>query len=373
VSGRVLRAIGLMSGTSMDGIDVALAETDGESFCRPLAARTFPYDAAFRNRLADLVRACMPPPERVRPVEEELTRLHAAAVEALLAELPADLRRIDLVGFHGHTLRHRPHLRETVQIGDGPLLAALLGVPVVFDFRSEDVRRGGQGAPLVPVYHALILRHVPKPAAVLNLGGIANVTWVPEAEPPVACDVAPCNALLDDWMRVKTGLPFDANGTLTLRGRADFRRIEAVLAHPFFALPPPKSLDRLDFDLTWLEGLSVEDGLASIAVLVTEATARLLARMPEMPQALYLTGGGRRNRGLAAALAARLPCPVAPIEVLGRDGDALEAEAFATLAVRVLRGLPVSFPTTTGVPEPVVGGRIAHPPGDRARGRDGRR
>ncbi len=357
----MLRAVGLMSGTSMDGIDVALVETDGESFCRPIAARTFPYDPAFRKRLADLVRARTPPPERVRPVEEELTRLHAAAVEALRAELPADRRRIDLVGFHGHTLRHRPHRRETVQIGDGPLLADLLGLPVVFDFRSEDVRRGGQGAPLVPVHHALILRDVPKPAAVLNLGGIANITLVPEAGPPVACDVAPCNALLDDWMRAKTGRPFDAEGALTRRGRPDHRRIAALLARPFFALPPPKSLDRLDFDPAWLDGLSVADGLATAAALVAEATARLLVHMPEYPRALYLTGGGRRNRGLVAALRERLSCPVEPVEMLGRDGDALEAEAFATLAVRVLRGLPVSFPTTTGVPEPVVGGRIARP------------
>lgn len=363
MSAPVLRAVGLMSGTSMDGIDVALVETDGETFCRPLAARTFAYDDAFRNRLAALVRARTPPPERVRPVERELTERHAHAVRALLSGLPAEQRRVDLVGFHGHTLRHRPERGETVQVGDGRLLAERLGVPVVFDFRSEDVRRGGQGAPLVPVHHALILRGVPKPAAVLNLGGIANVTLVPEEGPPVACDVAPCNALFDDWMRAMTGRAFDEDGALTLRGRPDADRIARILDHPFFDRPPPKSLDRLDFSIDRLEGLSVEDGLATAAGLVAEALARLLPLLPAVPRILFLAGGGRRNRGLVAALRARLPCPVEPVEALGRDGDALEAEAFAVLAVRVLRGLPVSFPTTTGVREPTVGGRIARPGG----------
>jgi len=358
---RPVLALGLMSGTSMDGIDVALLETDGRGTARPLGGRTFPYPEAFRKRLAAAVRAVTPAAPEARALARELTDRHAEAVEAFLAGRPEGHRRIEVVGFHGHTLRHRPRLGETVQLGCGARLARRLGLPVVSDFRSEDVRRGGQGAPLVPLYHACLLAHRPPPQAVLNLGGIANLTWIGPGGALRAGDVAPCNALLDDWVRRHTGLPFDRDGEVTLRGRADPARVAAVLAHPFFARPPPRSLDRLDFDTDFLTGLDLADGLATAAALVAEATARLLAVLPAPPRRLWLTGGGRRNRGLVRALARRLAVPVAPVEALGRDGDLLEAEAFAYLAVRVCRGLPTSLPETTGVVEPVRGGVLHRP------------
>ncbi len=356
-------ALGLMSGTSMDGIDVALLETDGERHVRPRGGRSFSYPAAVRKRLEAAVRQVEPPDDEVQALARTLTALHARAARRLLTELALSPAAVDLVGFPGHTLRHRPERGETVQLGDGALLAQILGLPVVWDFRSEDVRRGGQGAPLVPVYHAALATAVAKPTAFLNLGGIANLTWVGPQDRLMAFDVAPCNALLDDWMRRHGAGAWDEGGRLTRMGRADHARIHHLLAHPFFRRPPPRSLDRLSFDLTWLEGLTLADGLATAAWQVAEATARALAFLPAWPKRLHLTGGGRHNAGLVAALAARLPLPVVAIETLGHDGDLLEAEAFAFLAVRVWRGLPTSFPETTGVAVPTCGGRIHRPVG----------
>ncbi|HFD17132.1 MAG TPA: anhydro-N-acetylmuramic acid kinase [Rhodospirillales bacterium] len=356
---RAYLAVGLMSGTSMDGIDAALLRTDGEDLAVPLAARSFPYPSDVRIRLEALVRNAARNPAERAAVEEVLTELHARAVHGLLAE--TGLPRPDLAGFHGHTVLHRPAEGRSLQIGDGPHLARRLGCPVVWDFRSADLAAGGEGAPLAPIYHACVTRGLERPLAVLNVGGVANLTWIGEGGQLLAFDTGPGNAPIDDWSARHLGRPCDEDGRLAAAGRVDDERLEAALGHPFFDRPPPKSLDRQDFPVSLVEGLAPADGAATLTALAAAAVARARRWLPAPPRRWLVTGGGRRNPVLMAMLAARLEAPVTAIEAVGADGDALEAQCFAYLAVRVLRGLPTSFPTTTGARTPVCGGRIARP------------
>jgi anhydro-N-acetylmuramic acid kinase len=348
-----------MSGTSLDGIDAALIETDGLSVVRPILARTVAYPPEFRARLGSVLGG-QGAPATLRAVEEELTLRHAEAAAALIAESggPAP----DLVGFHGHTILHRPAEGRTWQIGDAALLAARLGVPVVSDFRSADVAAGGQGAPFVPAYHRALASGLETPLAVLNIGGVANVTWIGPGEDEIlAFDTGPGNALLDDWALRHTGHAVDEGGALAQKGRADGEIVRRFLAHPYFAAPPPKSLDRDDFAHLLPHGLSAEDGAATLSAVTAAAVARAAEHLPSAPRRWLVTGGGRHNPALMAALAAALGSIVAPVEAVGWDGDALEAQAFAYLAVRSLRGLPLSYPGTTGVKAPQTGGRLDRP------------
>jgi anhydro-N-acetylmuramic acid kinase len=275
---------------------------------------------------------------------------------------------VDVVGFHGHTISHRPWAGSTIQIGDGALLARLTGIDVVNDFRTADVKAGGQGAPLVPVFHAALSAAQAHPLAVLNIGGVANVTWIggsfDPAEPApaegsiLAFDTGPGNALLDDWVWKRTGEHWDADGRLALAGRADDAAAEAILADAYFGREPPKSLDRDHFDASPVARLSPEDGAATL-VAVTARSAALASRFFPQPAKRWLVcGGGRRNPAIMRALAAAIDVPVDPVETVGWDGDALEAQAFAYLALRSLDGLPLSFPRTTGVPRPLTGGTL---------------
>jgi anhydro-N-acetylmuramic acid kinase len=352
-----LRAIGLMSGTSMDGIDVAVIETDGKRIGWPGPGRTFPYPDALRARLDRAVRAGEGS-SGDRALEADLTEAHATATLAFIADLPPEQRAVDVVGFHGHTLWHRPERRRTCQLGDGPRLAERLGTDVVYDFRSADVAAGGQGAPLAPVYHQALAAGLEPPVAILNLGGVGNLTWIGEGG-PIAFDTGPGNGLLDDWVRARTDRPYDVDGRIAAAGRVDQARLEVLLAHPYFEQPPPKSLDRLDFTLAPVEGLGLEDGAATLAAFTVQAIARALPHLPAPPRHWLVTGGGRRNATMMRMLEQSLAVPVQPIEAIGADGDALEAQAFAFMAVRTLRGLPISFPKTTGAPAPLCGGRVA--------------
>jgi anhydro-N-acetylmuramic acid kinase len=360
------RAIGLMSGTSMDGIDAAVIETDGErvSWCGP--ARTFPYDAELRRRLEAAIRAPDHQPGELAALERDLTDAHADAVEALLHELLADRRPVDLVGLHGHTLVHRPKEGLTHQLGDGHRLAGRLGIDVAFDVRSADVAAGGEGAPFASAYHRALAKDLAKPVAVLNLGGVGNVTWIgPGSAASVgddalsAFDTGPGNGLLDDWVRRHTSKGYDEGGRLAASGTVDENRLDRLLAHPYFERRPPKSLDRLDFTLDAVEGLSLADGAATLAAFTTRSVARAREHLAAPPRRWLVTGGGRHNATIMAMLAELLAVPVEPIEAIGADGDALEAQAFAFLAVRSVRRLPLSFPGTTGVPAPTCGGRLA--------------
>lgn len=365
-SGELVWAIGLMSGTSCDGVDAALIRTDGSRVAEFGPALTMPYDAAFRARL----KSCFGAAGRsaavaVAEAERELTERHAAAVREVLARCGRAAAEIAVVGFHGQTLHHAPERRETWQIGDGALLARLTGIDAVNDFRSADVAAGGQGAPLVPIYHAALAAELPKPLAVLNIGGVANVTWIgPHASEPgadlLAFDTGPGNALLDDWVLRHTGRHADLNGALARQGRIDAIALGRLLSDPFFAIKPPKSLDRQHFKALATEALatlSPADGAATLVGFTALAIGRAQPHFPQPVREWLVCGGGRHNPALMQALAAELPVPVRPADAAGWDGDALEAQAFAFLAVRSLRGLPLSFPSTTGVPRPMPGGR----------------
>jgi anhydro-N-acetylmuramic acid kinase len=346
-----------MSGTSLDGIDVAALATDGAHEAVAGPAETFPYPAEFRERLRGVLGGAGLYYE-VASVEAELTRLHAEAVRGFCERFPQIA--IELIGFHGHTILHRPEERRTWQIGDGALLARLTGIDVVCDFRSADVAAGGQGAPLVPLYHAALAADLAKPIAVLNLGGVGNVTWIGDGPDEIlAFDTGPGNALIDDWVRLHTGRTADFDGALARAGRASEAHVVRFLTHPFFARRPPKSLDRDDFRDATPEDLSVEDGAATLTEITAAAVAAAIRYFPAPPHEWLVCGGGRRNPAIMAALARRLGgAPVRPVEAVGWDGDALEAQAFAYLAVRSLCGLPLSLPTTTGAPRPVCGGRL---------------
>jgi anhydro-N-acetylmuramic acid kinase len=342
-----------MSGTSLDGIDVAAIESDGEAFVSTGPALTITYPDDFRDRL----RAVLGGKGRVAEVEEALTRLHAAAVAEFRARYPET--RFELIGFHGHTILHEPENRRTWQIGDGALLARLTGCDVVADFRSADVAAGGEGAPLAPLYHAALATPVPQPLAVLNLGGVGNVTWIGDGGGILAFDTGPGNAMLDDWVRRHTGQKADFGGALAQAGSISAAHVARFLAAPYFGRRPPKSLDRDAFAAFMPKGLSPADGAATLTEMTAAAVAAARHAFPQPVREFLVTGGGRHNPAMMAALARLLGVPVRPVEAVGWDGDALEAQAFAYLAIRSLRGLPLSLSTTTGAPQPMPGGRLS--------------
>jgi anhydro-N-acetylmuramic acid kinase len=346
-----------MSGTSLDGIDVAAIESDGEARVTAGPALTIPYPNDFRDRLRGVLGGAGP----VAAVEAELTRLHAAAVAEFRARHPQT--RVELIGFHGHTILHQPENRRTWQIGDGALLARLTGCDVVADFRGADVAAGGEGAPLAPLYHAALAAAVPKPLSVLNLGGVGNVTWIGDGAANIlAFDTGPGNAMLDDWVRRHTGQKADLGGALARGGKVSTSHVARFLAAPYFARKPPKSLDRDAFAAFAPDGLSAADGAATLTEMTAAAVAAATVHLPAPTREFLVTGGGRHNPALMAALARLLGVPVRPVEAVGWDGDALEAQAFAYLAIRSLRGLPLSLPATTGTPHPTRGGRLFKAP-----------
>jgi len=358
------RCIGLMSGTSLDGVDAAWVETDGVTVQRFGPRLTVPYDAALRvdlRGLLDRAPTLDPGDAALSDAVRRLTLAHVRAVRELGA--PADL-----IGFHGQTILHQPDRRRTWQVGDAALLARETGVAVAYDFRSADVAAGGQGAPLVPVFHQALAAGMETPVAILNIGGVANVTWIGSAGigaggELVAFDTGPGNGPLDDWVFAHTGARFDRDGALAGAGTTDAGVLARLMAHPYFAAPPPKSLDRLDFSralaASGLDALSAADGAATLAAFTVAAVAA--ARFPAPPRRWLVCGGGRHNPALMAGLRAALRVPVGPVEAVGWDGDALEAQCFGFLAARVQAGLPLSFPDTTGVPRPMPGGRIVLP------------
>lgn len=367
----IVRAIGLMSGTSLDGVDVALIETDGVRVAGfgPVGYRPYSDDeqALLRQALADSVAVT----ERtMRPgvlaeADVFITRVHAETVEAFLEAENIDKADVAVVGFHGQTVLHRPASRLTVQIGDGAALAWRLGMTVAYDFRAADVAAGGQGAPLVPVFHQALARAItrPHPIAVLNVGGVANVTYVNGGD-PVACDTGPGNALIDDFMRARTGAPLDRDGDEAARGTVDEDFVNRVLAHAFFDQACPKSLDRNAFAFAniGLPDFTVANGAATLSALTAASVARVVKRLPEPPRSWIVAGGGARNPTLMKMLSDRLsPATVETADAVGWSSQSIEAQAFAYLAVRTQLGLPITFPLTTGVAQPMTGGVVARP------------
>jgi anhydro-N-acetylmuramic acid kinase len=364
--GKTMRAIGLMSGTSMDGIDVALIDTDGESRVERGPAQTFLYDPRFKASLREAVAAAHGVSDREsRPgtladVERNLTAHHASAVTVFLKQHGLQAREIDLVGFHGHTVLHAPERRLTMQIGDGARLAELTGIDVVYDMRAADCAAGGQGAPLASAYHRALAAGLPqRPLAVLNVGGVANATWIGRDGTLIAFDTGPGNALIDDWMQRHRGVARDEGGALAATGHVHDRYVTEYLRHSYFGEPPPKSLDRNAFALELVDELSVADGAATLTAFTAASIARAREHFPEQPQLWVVSGGGRLNKTLMAMIAGLVDSAVAPAEAVGMDGDSVEAEAWAYLAVRSLKRLPITFPGTTGVSQPLTGGVLA--------------
>jgi anhydro-N-acetylmuramic acid kinase len=355
-----MRALGLMSGTSVDGVDVALIDTDGERVSSFGPTLTVPYPDEVR-RLIRAAFAAEQPNEATAAAERAVTQTHVAATRLWSATHGVALHSLDVAGFHGQTITHRPEKRFTWQIGDGAGLARALGVRVINDLRGADVAAGGQGAPLVPVFHAALVRDLPRPIAVVNIGGVANVTWIGGDDSLLAFDTGPGNGPIDDWCARRAGQRFDRDGVLAALGKVDRPRLERWVEHRYFARKPPKSLDRSDFNDVWADGLSVADGAATLTLATARAISLAARHFPQAAKQWILTGGGARNPTLLAAVAAETGTPVVPASMLGWDGDALEAQAFAFLAVRSLRGLPLTFPTTTGAPRPLSGGRLHLP------------
>jgi anhydro-N-acetylmuramic acid kinase len=362
-SGGLKRAIGVISGTSMDNIDIALIETDGRGVVKAGPGGMAPYPKALRKELlAFLEDPARAEREPLTALEEAVTDAFTDAIDGFIRSEGLDRKTIDLIGNHGQTVWHNPAKRFTRQLSHGRRMAKALGIAVVDDFRSADVEAGGQGAPLVPLYHAALASGLPQPLMVLNLGGVANVTYL-QGETITAFDTGPASALIDDLMLKRFGLPYDAGGRIAREGKVDGSVLAALLAAPFFEAKPPKSLDRNEFHLRAraTDALEEHDAAATLTAFTIEATVAALRHVPKKPVRWLVTGGGRHNQSIMRGLSEKLGVPVEPVEAVGWDGDLLEAQCFAYLAVRSTLGLPLSLPATTGVPAPMTGGRLSKP------------
>ena len=353
----------------MDGVDVALIETDGVRIRALGPFATYPFTAHDREVIMAAVRAAQGLTDRAaRPhalmmAETCVTTRHIQAVDLFMRAHELKPQEIAAIGFHGQTVLHRPAAGFTVQLGDGEAMAAALSIPVVYDFRAHDMACGGQGAPFAPIFHEAALDYagLPRPSVFLNIGGVANLTFVPQSGGLLAFDCGPGNALLDDFMLERVGKPFDRNGATAASGNVDDERLLRWLDHDLLRKAPPKSLDRYDFPTPGLETLSTADGAATLTAFSAQAIANSLSFMPERPRTILATGGGVWNATMLKEIAARSGVSVSRADAVGLNPDAIEAQAFAYLAVRSLKGLPLSFPGTTGVGEPVTGGILARP------------
>ena len=368
-----MRVLGFMTGTSLDAVDMAVLETDGEAISafgpageRKLAEATRDIMLAATEQALAWPRDALEPPvfaEAARAGAEE----HFAAAREFLAANGLKWSDIDLIGMHGQTVLHeRPQagrVGRTVQLGDAAWLAQASGVPVAHDFRTADVAAGGEGAPLAPIYHLARARasRLAAPLAVLNIGGVANVTFWSGGDEIAAFDTGPGNGMIDLMVQARGAGRFDDRGRYASVGRVNAGVLAGLLGHPYFKAPPPKSLDRFDFSLESLEPLELEDAAATLVAFMAEAVKLGFEMMRQRPTEVVVCGGGRHNPEIMKALAERLPMPVKTAEDHGWRGDSIEAEAFAYLAARTAKGLPISFPRTTGVPKPMTGGRIVRP------------
>jgi anhydro-N-acetylmuramic acid kinase len=361
-----LTSIGLMSGTSLDGIDVAMLQTDGAKLVQCGPSRTYPYESAQRQMLREALHAATFMTDRkdrtgiLGEAEVSLTAWHVDAVHKFIKETSVTYSNIDVIGFHGQTVLHRPERQLTVQLGDGQVLANATGIKVAYDMRADDVAAGGQGAPLVPVYHqALATGFAETPVAFVNIGGVANVTFVGN-DSLNAFDTGPGNALIDDWVLKYHGSAFDHGGALALSGKVDEATAAQFLGDTYFEMAGPKSLDRDTFVSIALDSLSPADGAATLVAVTARAIAESRRHFPQEPKQWIICGGGRKNAAIMQSLR-HLLVDVEPAETFGFNGDSMEAEAWAYLAVRVLNGFPLTFPGTTGVTRPTLGGVVAEP------------
>jgi anhydro-N-acetylmuramic acid kinase len=359
-----LRAIGIISGTSMDGIDVGLIETDGLAHVKAGPSLTYPYAPALAHELRALIaNQNLARKGDHEDLERAVSFAHAAACQQFMREYAIERETVDLIGLHGQTICHRPAEKFTRQLGLAALVAAETGIDTVYRFRHADVAAGGQGAPFAPVYHQALCAKLDGPVMVLNLGGVANVTYA-DGGTLIAFDTGPASALIDDFVQRRRNVPFDKDGALAASGAADEPLVRLLMSDPYFKKPAPKSLDRNDFHASAkaVDRLGDADGAATLTAFTVQSIAAALDHVPGVPKRWLVCGGGRHNAAIMAALAARLGCPVEPVEVIGHDGDGLEAQLFGYLAVRSVKGLPLSFSGTTGVPAPLTGGDLIRAP-----------
>lgn len=352
----------------MDGIDVALVKTDGENIIEHGPCAAFEFDASTRQKLAAAMKTATAITQRhQRPgnlaeIEREITDAHICAVDSFLQQNRLSDSDIDIIGFHGQTVLHRPEAQLTVQLGKGQYMADKLSIRVVHDLRAADIAAGGEGAPLVPVYHRALAASWPnRPVAFVNIGGISNVTFIDRANKLLAFDCGPGNALLDDWVQKHTNGVFDQDGALARSGTLNDEVLQQYLLSHYFSRPVPKSLDRADFTLDHARRLSPPDGARTLSEVTAKAIANAAQWFNQPPHEWVICGGGRRNKFLMQRIAANVEGIVTPAEAHHLNGDALEAEAFAYLAVRSVKGLPITFPQTTGVTTPMTGGVLNTP------------
>ena len=352
VQNKVYTAIGMMSGTSLDGVDVALVETDGKDYTKLLDYREFPYEKSLKERVS-LVFGRQDVDDDVCAAEELITQAHIDAMQE--TEWKADV-----IGFHGQTIHHDPSKRFTWQIGNPQRLADDTGIDVVADMRQADIAAGGQGAPLLPLCHRSFAADIDKPVIILNIGGVSNITWLGKAyEDILAFDTGPGNALVDDFLKMRTGQDFDQDGMLASSGIVQQALVDKWLQHSYFQEAKPKSLDRDAWNVEAdIKNLSNEDGAATLTAFTVQTIAKAISMLPDKPKALYVAGGGRLNSVIMSGLSEAIGCSVLPVEEIRWNGDALEAQGFAYLAVRSLLGLDLTVPTTTGVPKSMHGGKL---------------
>ena len=370
---KTLRVLGFMTGTSLDAVDMAVIETDGHDILSFGPAGEMKLDGETRAIIEDAIEDAFDwerdeeEPDSFEDARMAVADAHLAAALGFMAVNGVKSSALDLVGVHGQTVLHEAPTPDepgrTVQLIDAVSVAEGLGVPVAYDFRSADVAAGGQGAPLAPVYHAALVRKagMEGPVAVLNLGGVGNITLIRADGGLEAFDTGPANGMVDLLVQSRMKKRMDEGGRLAAAGTVDSAVLDAYLAHPYFAATGPKSLDRFDFSLDPVAELSLEDAAATLTAFAAQAVALGVARCSEQPKEIVVCGGGRHNPVLLAAIRERVGVPVSTAEDKGWRGDSIEAEAFAFLAARCRLGLPISFPGTTGVPTPMTGGRIVEP------------
>lgn len=351
-------AVGLMSGTSGDGVDAAMLDTDGESDISFLGGLTLPFNGDLRSRLLEASHHDVPTTELLR-LEKDLSEHHVQAVRLLFQQQPEAAKKVEVVGFHGHTVRHIPNEGLTMQIGNPWPLAREFGLPVVNDFRRCDMAANGHGAPLVSMFHRALFVDEPHPTLVLNLGGVANVTWLGERDEIIAGDVGPGCGLLDEWAQAMADLPHDRDGQLASLGKVDTDTVEMALEAPFFNLPLPKAADRYDFDHVDVSRLSIEDGAATLCAITSEAVFRAVKKLPKTPKKVWVAGGGVHHPIIMQMLSERFG-EISNVDQRGLSPDTLEAECFAWLAVRHQKQLPLTIPETTGCEKPLSGAVTAN-------------
>ena len=358
----IFYSLGLMSGTSLDGIDASIIKSDGENFIKTIDNMHFEYDYQFKSKLKKTVNTVISKKqfstlsEKIKKIEEELTLKHAEACKLIIKKNKNI--KIDFLGFHGQTILHRPNKGYSIQIGNSNLLSKIMNIPVISEFRKNDILNGGQGAPLAPLYHQVILNKIKAklPAVVINIGGISNITYMKKNKKLISFDCGPGNYLIDEWIRKKLRKEFDKNGYQAKKGKVNKKILKKLLQDPYYKKNYPKSLDVKYFNLKKLKGLNTKDGSATLSMLTVETILNAINNFKNYPKILLITGGGRKNKFIFKNIKKKVKCPIYSVDHFKIDGDYVESQAFAYLSIRSYLKKNITFPNTTGVKKPCVGG-----------------